>query len=71
MAETSPSLIEQVEARVRRTSHFQIRELAVEQARGKFIIRGRVPTYHAKQLALHGALELLPAGSIDAEITVG
>jgi hypothetical protein len=43
----------------------------VEESRGRIVIRGRVPTYYAKQLVLHGALELLPAGRVQADITVG
>jgi hypothetical protein len=70
MGKLSPSLLEQVEARVQQTSHFQVRDLVVEEARGRVVLRGRVPTYYAKQLALHGALELLPAGRVLAEITV-
>ena len=70
MGELSPALLEQVEAHVQRTSHFQVRDLVVEEAGGRVVLRGRVPTYHAKQLALHGALELLPAGRVRAEITV-
>ena len=65
------SLISQVEARVRRTTHDQIRFLSVEEVRGQVIVRGLAPSYHAKQLALHGALELLPGDRVRADITVG
>ena len=64
------SLIEQVETRVRQTTHDRVRGLAVEEVHGRVVIRGRVETYHAKQLALHGALELLPGDRLDDEIAV-
>jgi hypothetical protein len=67
----SQSLVDQVESQVHRTTHHQIRDLVVQEDRGQILIRGRVPTYHAKQLALHGALELLPGDRIRTDITVG
>jgi hypothetical protein len=70
MVRPSPSLVEQVESEVQRTTHHQIRDLVVQEDRGQVIIQGRVPTYHVKQLALHGALELLPGDRIRTEITV-
>ena len=71
MVRPGPSLVEQVESQVHRTTHHQIRDLVVQEDRGRVFIRGRVPTYHAKQLALHGALELLPAECVHTDITVG
>jgi hypothetical protein len=67
----SPSLVEQIETQVHRMTHHRIRDLVVQEERGHILIRGRVPTYHAKQLALHGALELLPGDRIRTDITVG
>jgi hypothetical protein len=64
------SLIEQIESRVRQTTHDQIRGLSIEEIHGQVIIRGHVSTYHAKQLALHGALELLSGDHLRDEIAV-
>src|SRR4051812_31515831 len=71
MVSHDASLLEQVESHVRRTTNDRIRHLTVEEDHGRVVISGRVPTYHAKQLALHGALELLPGECIRTEITVG
>jgi hypothetical protein len=65
------SLIEEVETRVREASHDRIRGLTVREDHGRILIRGQAPTHHAKQLALHGALELLSGECIRAEIIVG
>lgn len=45
-----------VEAR----THRRIRDLAVEMQNGDLVLKGRVPTYHLKQLAQHGILDVLP-----------
>jgi hypothetical protein len=36
-----------------------VRDLRVEQDGDRLVIRGRVPTFHLKQLALEAARELL------------
>jgi hypothetical protein len=68
---TMVALIEEVETRIRQTTHDRIRDLNVKEEHGWVVIRGRAETYYAKQLALHGALELLPGNRLRAEITVG
>ena len=65
------SLAEQVETRVRQTTHGRIRDLAVREDHGRILIWGQAQTQHAKQLALSGALELLSGDCLLAEITVG
>ena len=47
------------------------RNLEVEEVQGHFVVRGRVPSHHTKQLALQGALELLSGDRCSAFITVG
>jgi hypothetical protein len=59
------------EARVRQETCGRIRDLTVREDHGRILIRGRTPTHHAKQLALHGALQLLPGDRLRVEITVG
>ncbi|WP_233579088.1 phospholipid-binding protein [Tautonia sociabilis] len=66
----STSLLEQVEHSIRQTTHGRIRDLAVEEVQGRFVVRGRVPSYHTKQLALYAALELLPSDRFDMNILV-
>ena len=65
------SLIDQVEEQVRRTTHDRIRGLRVEEVHGRVIIRGRAATQHTRQLALEGALGVLPGDRIRTEIAVG
>jgi hypothetical protein len=65
------SLTTQVEARVRQETSGRIRDLTVREDHGRILIRGRTPTHHAKQLALHGALQLLSGDRLRAEISVG
>ena len=65
------SLTTEVEARVRQETCGRIRDLTVREDHGRILIRGRTPTHHAKQLALQGALQLLPGDRLRVEITVG
>lgn len=71
MLTTEPSLAEQIEARVWQSTHGRIRNLSVEDVRGHVFVRGQVPSHHTRQLALHGALELLSGDRFSAMITVG
>jgi hypothetical protein len=65
------SLTTEVEARVRQETRGRIRDLTVREDHGRILIRGRTPTHHANQLALHRALQLLPGDRLRVEITVG
>lgn len=71
MSQPEPSLIQQVEARVRESTHGRIKNLSVEEVKGRLVLRGQVPSHHTRQLALHGALELLSGDRFSAMITVG
>jgi hypothetical protein len=64
------SLTEEVAKRVRQTTHGRIRDLSVREDHGRILVRGQAPSQYAKQLALHGALELLSGDRLRAEITV-
>jgi hypothetical protein len=65
------TLAQQVETRVRESTHGRIRNLMVEEVQGRVVVRGQVPSHHTKQLALQGALELLSGDRCSAIITVG
>jgi hypothetical protein len=67
----SPSLVERIEAKVRQLTHGRIRNLVVQEIQGQVIVSGQAPSRHAKQLALHGALELLSGDRFSERITVG
>jgi len=69
--DTGPSLAEQVETNVRQFTHGRIRNLVVEEIQGQVIVSGQAPSRHAKQLALHGALELLSGARFAEKITIG
>lgn len=64
------TLAEQVESRVRQATHGRIRNLEVREVGGRVELRGRVSSYYAKQLALHGALELVSPEQFSVEIAV-
>jgi len=64
------TLAQQVESRVRETTHGRIRNLKVEEVQGRVVVRGQAPSHHTKQLALQGALELLSGDRFCANITV-
>jgi hypothetical protein len=70
-SESGTSLAQKVESRVLELTHGRIRNLQVEEVQGRVLVRGQVPSYHTKQLALHGALELLSGDRISSQITVG
>ena len=65
------TLAQLVETRIRQSTHGRIRDLHVEEIQGQMVVRGNVPSHHTKQLALHGALELLSSERFASEITVG
>jgi hypothetical protein len=69
--EPRPSLAERVETKVRESTHGRIRNLVVAEIQGQVIISGQAPSRHTKQLALHGALELLSGDRFADEITIG
>jgi len=69
--DATPSLVERVETKVRQSTHGRIRNLSVQEVQGQVIVSGQVPSRHAKQLALHGALELLSSDRFAEKITIG
>ena len=65
------SLAKEVESYVRQYTHGRIRNLVVEEGAGGLVmVSGEVRTWHAKQLALQGALELLSGDRFRERITV-
>jgi len=68
---SEPSLVERVATKVRQLTHGRIRNLVVQEVEGQVIVSGQAPSRHAKQLALHGALELLSGDCFAEKITIG
>jgi hypothetical protein len=64
-------LAQLVATRIQQSTHGRVRDLRVEEVQGQVVVRGHVPSHHTKQLALHGALELLSGERFTSEITVG
>jgi hypothetical protein len=71
MTPPMPSLIEQIETRVRESTYGRIKNLSVEEVKGQVVVRGQVPSHYTRQLALQGALELLSCDRFSSMITVG
>jgi hypothetical protein len=71
MSIDNPTLIQQIETRVRESTHGRIRNLTVEVVQGQVVVRGQAPSHHTRQLALQGALELLSGDRFSSLITVG
>jgi osmotically-inducible protein OsmY len=71
MSSTAPNLVDVVLQRVANRTGRRVRELAVEVAAGRVVLRGRADSYHVKQLATHAAREALPTAPLDNAITVG
>ena len=64
------SLLHEIEAEVRRTTHGRIRNLSVAEEGGQVVVRGHAPSRHAKQLALQAALEFVSGDGFRELITV-
>lgn len=70
-SDARPSLAQRIETNVRQLTHGRIRNLVVKEIQGQVIVSGQVPSRHAKQLAMHGALELISGDCFSENITVG
>jgi len=69
--DSTPTLAQRVETKVRQSTHGRIRNLLVQEIQGQVIVSGQAPSRHAKQLALQGALELISGDRFAEKITIG
>jgi hypothetical protein len=60
-----------VENRIQLRTHGRVRDLQVELDAETVVIRGWAPTYYTKQLAQHGAMDVLTAYRVVNAIEVG
>lgn len=67
VSDLASNLVSRIQAR----THGQVRELHVELADESIVIKGRARTYYAKQLAQHGAMDLITGQTIINQIIVG
>lgn len=68
--EPRSELAQLIATRILESTHGRIRDLKVEEIQGQVVAHGSVPSHHTRQLALHGALELLSSDRFSARITV-
>jgi hypothetical protein len=68
---TPPSLCDRVRENVSARTSRRVRDLAVEVGPDRVTLRGRADSFHVKQLALHGAREVVPTLRLDNAIVVG
>jgi len=70
LAETASRQEERLDALMQRRLGNRIRDLRILIRPAGIILQGRAPTYHAKQLAQHAAMELasLPILANDIEV---
>lgn len=61
---------DEIERRVLQRSDRRVRDLRVSIFNGQVVLEGRTDTYYGKQLAQHGALEVVPEGRLQNEIDV-
>jgi hypothetical protein len=72
MTTAATSLATELEEQVQASTDRRVRNLGIEFRGSRVVIRGRTPSYHVKQLALHGLLAVLPAHwQVEIAITVG
>jgi hypothetical protein len=66
----SQQLQRELECHIATRTGRRVRDLRVEVQPGAVVLRGRTDSYYVKQLAQHGARELLPRVRLDNAITV-
>jgi len=70
MSTKPPTLVEIVQKNVLNRTNRRVKQLSVEETDGAVVIRGKTDSFHIKQLALHGAREVLPEGRVVNAIQV-
>jgi hypothetical protein len=70
MSTTPPTLIEIVVQRVENRTGRRVRNLAVEVGTERLVLRGRVNSFHIKQLAQAAAREAMPGVLLENAIEV-
>ena len=69
MATDFPDIFE-LERLVRMRTQHRIKELSIAVEDGRIVLQGRVRSFHLKQLAQHGILDVLPNGQLVNAIEV-
>ena len=70
MSKSPPNLAEVIRQRVVNRTGRRVRDLTVVVGSGVVTLRGRVGSYHLKQLAQHAAREAFPDAKLENAIVV-
>lgn len=70
MSTHPPTLADVVLERVALRTSRRVRDLRVEVRSNRVVLRGRVRSFHVKQLALQGAQEVCPGTQLENAIIV-
>lgn len=70
MSTYAPTLTEVLTERIAARTGRRVRDLQVEVRPNRVVLRGRVSSFHVKQLAQHGAREVLPDLHLENAIEV-
>jgi hypothetical protein len=70
MVSTSPQLQRELESRVQTRTGRRVRNLAIEVAPERVVLKGDTATYYIKQLAQHEIRDCLPHVHLDNDIVV-
>ena len=70
MSTNPPTLADVVLQRITVRTDRRVKDLAVEVGPGWVTLRGRARSFHVKQLAMHGAREVLPTAKLENAIVV-
>jgi hypothetical protein len=60
MGMNTPGLLLELASLVQKRTHSRIQDLHVEMQQGSVVLTGRAGSYHVKQLAQHGILDVMP-----------
>jgi hypothetical protein len=65
-----PPLQKQLETRIQARTGKRVRNLKIQCSQGEVVLMGETATYHVKQLAQHGVLDIMPSIRLYNRITV-
>jgi len=60
----------ELERLVQERAHHKVKDLRLEWSNGRYLLSGSVDSYHVKQLAQHGILDVMPLARVVNELTV-
>jgi hypothetical protein len=70
MSNNAPNLNDLLRQRVTKWTGRRVQNLAVETDGSRVVLRGRVKSFHVKQLAQRGAQDVLPNARLENAIVV-